>query len=85
MRAKYSVTPTAFLPAAMSSSMRVVPHALFALAVRAVVIEVAELANQRALADAGTADDGDAHQMSTLTTLVTSSTLVSPSVSSHAE
>src|SRR5688572_3463035 len=42
------------------------PDAFFTLAVRAVVIEVAELAYQGALADAGTADDGDAHQTSTL-------------------
>ena len=61
------------------------PHAFFAFAVRTVVIEVAELPDQRALADARPADNGHPHQMSTLTTLVTSSTLVSPSVSSHAE
>ncbi len=61
-----------------------VPHALLALSVGAVVIEVAKLANQRALADSGASDDGDTHQISTLTTLVTSSTVVSPSASSQA-
>lgn len=39
-----------------------IPHALFAFAVRAVVIQVAELAHECALADAGTADDGDLHR-----------------------
>src|SRR5687768_822369 len=56
------------------------PDAFFTLAVRAVVIEVAELAYQGALADAGTADDGDAHQRSTLTTAVSLSR-VSPTSS----
>ena len=38
-----------------------IPHAFLALAVRSVVIEVAELPQQRALADAWSADDRDSH------------------------
>ena len=38
-----------------------IPHALLALAVGAVVIEVGELADERALADTGSADDRYAH------------------------
>ena len=38
-----------------------IPDALLALAVRAVVIQVGELADERALSDTGTADDGYAH------------------------
>jgi hypothetical protein len=39
-----------------------IPHALFAFAVRSVVIEVPELAHEGALADAGAADDRDLHR-----------------------
>ena len=38
-----------------------VPHALLPLAVRPVVIQVAKLADERALPDSGAADDCDAH------------------------
>ena len=39
-----------------------VPDALLALAVGAVVIEVAELTDESALADSRTTDDGDTHE-----------------------
>ena len=39
-----------------------IPDAFLALAVRSVVVEIAELAEQRALADARAADNRDAHQ-----------------------
>src|SRR5262249_1356787 len=44
-----------------------IPDAFLALAVRSVVIQVAELAQERALANSWSADDPDEHQPRTIT------------------